>query len=33
MAMEAAGVKSAIVKAAKAAAEKSRELGDLLGKN
>ncbi|HZV63035.1 MAG TPA: pyrroline-5-carboxylate reductase [Methylophilaceae bacterium] len=33
MAMEAAGVKSAIVKAAKAAAERSRELGDLLGKN
>lgn len=32
MTMEAAGVKSAIVKAAKAAAEKSRELGDLLGK-
>lgn len=29
--MEAAGVKSAIVKAAKAAAEKSRELGDQLG--
>lgn len=33
LAMEAAGVKSAIVKAALAAAEKSRELGDLLGKN
>jgi pyrroline-5-carboxylate reductase len=33
MAMEAAGVKSAIVNAAKAAAEKSRELGDLLGKD
>ncbi|HYG32520.1 MAG TPA: pyrroline-5-carboxylate reductase [Methylophilaceae bacterium] len=33
MAMEGAGVKSAIVKAARAAADKSRELGDLLGKN
>lgn len=33
MTMEAAGVKSAIVKAARAAAEKSRELGDLLGKD
>jgi pyrroline-5-carboxylate reductase len=33
MIMEAAGVKSAIVKAAIAAAEKSRELGDLLGKS
>lgn len=31
--LEAAGVKSAIVKAAKAAAEKSQELGDQLGKN
>ena len=33
MMMEGAGVKSAIVKAARAAAEKSKELGDLLGKN
>lgn len=33
MAMEAAGVKSAIVNAARAAAEKSRELGDQLGKD
>ena len=31
LALEAASVKSAIVKAAKAAAERSRELGDLLG--
>lgn len=31
--LEAASVKSAIVKAAKAAAERSRELGDLLGKD
>jgi pyrroline-5-carboxylate reductase len=32
-ALEASGVKSAIVKAAKAAAERSRELGDQLGKD
>lgn len=32
MALEGAGVKSAIIKAAKAAAQKSQELGDLLGK-
>ncbi len=32
MTLEGAGVKSAIIKAAKAAAQKSRELGDILGK-
>ncbi len=31
--LEAAGVKSAIIKAAKAAADRSQELGDLLGKD
>lgn len=33
LALEAAGVKSAIIKAAKAAADRSQELGDLLGKD